>query len=133
MSHSCFTHSSTDGHLGCFHILAIVNNTAVNIRGAYVLSNEYFVFLWISCIPRSGVPGSKGRFTFNVLRSLHTAFHSGCTNLHSHQQCKNKPTEWENIFINDISDKELLAKIYQELIQPNTKKPNNPIKNEQRT
>ena len=41
---------------------------------------------------------------------------------------KRQTTEWENIFINDISDKELLAKIYQELIQPNTKKPNNPIK-----
>ena len=91
MYHFFFIQSSTDGHLGCFHILAIVNNTAVNIRGAYVLSNEYFVFLWISCIPRSGVPGSKGRFTFNVLRSLHTAFHSGCTNLHSYQRCKRVP------------------------------------------
>ena len=42
-------------------------------------------------IPRSGIPGSNGKSTSNILRYHHTAFHSGCTSLHSHTQCKRVP------------------------------------------
>ena len=51
-----------------------------------------------------------------------------CTAKDTINRTKRHPTVWENIFINDRSDKGLTSKIYKELMQLNNQKANKPIK-----
>ena len=84
--HIFFIHSSV-GHPDCYHILAIINSVAVNARGHV----SFQIIVFSKYVPRSGIAGSCSKSMSISLRNLHVLLHSGCANLHFHQQCRKAP------------------------------------------
>ena len=58
MYYNFFIHSSVDRHLGCLHVLAIVNVASVN-TGVHV---SFRIVVFSGYMPNSGIAGSSGRF-----------------------------------------------------------------------
>ena len=89
MHQNFFIRSSVDGHLGCFHVLATVNNAAVNTA----VHVSFWTVVFSGYIPSGGIAGggggiqllnhvllfagSYGSFISNLLRNLHTVLNSG--------------------------------------------------------
>ena len=61
-----------------------------------------------------------------------TKLKSFCTAKEITDETKRQPIEWKKIFVNDMTDKGLISRIYKQLIQLNIKRTKNPIKNGQK-
>ena len=68
MYHCFLIRSSADRHLGCFHVLAIINSAAMNIGVHVSLS----ILVSSVCMPSSGIAGLCDSSISRFLRNLHT-------------------------------------------------------------
>ena len=82
-----FSCTYVDGHLGCFHVLPIVNRAAMNYR----VHVSFQIIVILRYMYRSGIARSYGNSIFSFLRNLNTVLHSGYISLNSHHHCWRVP------------------------------------------
>lgn len=75
--------------MGGFHILASVNDAAMNIVVQIFIGDPAFNFC--EYLPRSGITRFYGNSVFSFLRGYHSVFYSGCIIFHFHQKCTKFP------------------------------------------
>ena len=80
MYHICFIHSSVNGHLGCLHVLAIVNSAAMKVA----VHVSFGIIILSGYMPRNKIAESYGNAFCSFFRNFDTVFLSDCINLHSH-------------------------------------------------
>ena len=87
IDHIFFIHSSADGHLDCFHVLAVVDVAAMNIG----IPVSFRVGVLSGCVHGRGMARPYGSSIFSFLRNPCPALHGGCTSLQSCQQWRRVP------------------------------------------
>ena len=92
-------HSSVEGHLGSFQLLAIISKAAMNIV-------EHVSLLHVGAssgyMPRSIIAWSSSSTMSSFLRNRQTDFQSGCTSSQSHQQ-------WRSVSLSPHPHQHLLS------------------------